>query len=128
MSPRLASLLLVVPALGALAGCGKDAGSSSSKAACVAAANGRFTLIAKNIKWSTDCITVARPGRLQITLRSEDQAAHNVHVTGQGVDRKTPLQGGPMVQHLTVDLPSSGTYTYICDLHEFTMKGTLKVG
>jgi plastocyanin len=118
----LAALLASVPAA-----CGHDSDSSKGPD-CMSVRAGKVTLVAKNIMWDTDCITLAKPGPVRFTLRSEDQAAHNIHVSGQGIDEKTELQAGPMVQHLTVDLAEAGRYTYICDLHEFTMKGTLTVG
>ena len=130
MSRRLAVVSSVLALGVALVGCGGDKGSGSaaSSASCGRPTGGSFTLVAKNVKFNVDCITLAQPGRLQITMRSEDQAAHNIHVSGHGVDSKTTLEAGPVTQHLTVDLPAAGDYTFICDLHEFAMKGTIHVG
>ena len=75
--------------------------SATPQAGCAKATGGRVTLVAKNVKFDVDCISMAAPGTLQITMRSEDQAAHNVHVRGNGVDAKTTLMPGPVTQHLT---------------------------
>ncbi|MCU1454484.1 MAG: hypothetical protein JWN46_2630 [Acidimicrobiales bacterium] len=129
MPRRPTALFLALALSAALLGCAKDAGSSpTSSAACAKAAGSAVTLVARNVKWSVDCISVPAPGKLQITMRSYDQAAHNVHVTGHGVNAKTTLEAGPVTQHLTVDLPTTGDYQFICDLHELQMKGTILVG
>jgi hypothetical protein len=125
--------LLVLAALLGLAAllpaCGGEGGSSTPRVACALAAGGhQFTLQAKNVRWDVGCISMPAPGPLRITMHSVDQAAHNVHVTGHGVDAKTELQAGPVTQHLTVDLPVKGEYTFICDLHELQMKGVIQVG
>ena len=61
------------------------------------------------------------------TLKVDDQAtSHNFHLTGPGgVDVMTDI-GGTGTKTFTVKL-EPGTYTFVCDAHPTSMKGTLKV-
>ena len=61
------------------------------------------------------------------TLVVHDRSTiHNFHLTGPGVDVSTPLeQTGDFTFTVTL---SDGTYTYICDAHPTSMKGTFTVG
>jgi plastocyanin len=60
------------------------------------------------------------------TLNVDDQAdSHNFHLTGQGVDVKTDVQGTGK-KSFTVTL-QKGTYTFVCDAHSSSMRGTLTV-
>jgi hypothetical protein len=71
-------------------------------------------------------VTHLSPGTKQITVR--DRASnHNFHLTGPGgVDRRTGVSFMGL-RRWTVTL-SSGTYTYICDVHPNTMRRTFSVG
>lgn len=50
---------------------------------------------------------------------------HNLHISGNGVDSKTPVRPGKILQALTVTFPGAGRYDYICDVHPDTMKGVV---
>lgn len=52
-------------------------------------------------------------------------SAHNWHITGPGVNRKTSVSGTGTTK-FTVKL-KKGTYTIVCDPHSSTMRTTLKV-
>lgn len=52
-------------------------------------------------------------------------SAHNWHITGPGVNRKTSVSGTGTAK-ITVTL-KKGTYTIVCDPHSSTMRTTLKV-
>jgi plastocyanin len=50
---------------------------------------------------------------------------HNFHLTGPGVNKKTPVKGkGTFTWHLTL---KKGTYRYVCDPHKPIMKGSFTV-
>jgi plastocyanin len=61
------------------------------------------------------------------TLSVDDQAtSHNFHLTGPGgVDVMTDI-GGTGAKTFTVKL-ERGTYSFVCDAHPTSMKGTLTV-
>jgi plastocyanin len=52
---------------------------------------------------------------------------HNFHLTGPGVSQMTSV---PDIESAdwTVTFTDGGTYTYLCDAHPTTMKGTFTVG
>jgi plastocyanin len=60
------------------------------------------------------------------TLNVDDMGTqHNFHLTGSGVDVKTDVAGTGK-ESFTVTL-QKGTYTFVCDPHSSSMKGTLTV-
>ena len=61
------------------------------------------------------------------TLTVQDKSdIHNFHLSGPGVDVATDIEAMG-TQTFTVTL-ADGTYTYVCDAHASTMKGTFTVG
>ena len=123
---RSSALLLAVVG-SVLVGCGKSSSSGAPKQ-CTAIRGGRYTLVGRNIAWNTTCLTLAKPGTVTFTILNKDQGtAHNLHVSGPGVNVKTDLEPGPNTQTLTVKLPQAGTYDFDCDIHA-TMEGQLRVG
>ncbi len=112
--------LLTLPA--GLASCGKD--SSAQPQDCRKALGGTVTLVARDVAWDTSCLD-ARAGNVNFTIDSKDEVKHNLRVSGNGVNENTPLQNGPIVQHLSVEL-APGTYTFVCDIHA-NMEGKLTV-
>lgn len=105
-----------------LAACGKD--SAAQPANCLKESGGKVTLVAANVAWNASCID-AMPGTVDFTIDSKDAVQHNLRVSGNGVNEHTPLQNGPITQHLSVPLVA-GTYTYVCDIHA-NMEGKLYV-
>ena len=127
---RTAVLVLVVASGAALAGCSKDSGPKRIGADCktVEPSGGvtKVAITARNIAFDVKCLKV-RPGTLVIDYRNEDSGvAHDLHVTGNGVDAKTSLKAGPADQKLIVKLTEPGNYTFACDPHG-SMEGTLIV-
>jgi hypothetical protein len=61
------------------------------------------------------------------TIKVHDLSTlHNFHLTGPGVDQLTSVDD---VQEATWTVTlTDGTYTYVCDAHPSTMKGTFTVG
>ena len=61
------------------------------------------------------------------TLTVQDKSdIHNFHLSGPGVDVATDIEAMG-TQTFTVTL-ANGTYTYVCDAHAATMKGSFTVG
>jgi plastocyanin len=121
--------LAAVVALGA---CGDDGGSSAAPAGCRAATTEdevtSVTLVAKDVAWDVDCLSLPADTDVDITIDNRDEDVnHNLHVLGlPDGSPKTNLEQGPVEQHLTVRAPA-GRYVYVCDVHP-NMKGDLEVG
>jgi plastocyanin len=65
------------------------------------------------------------PGAYEITVDDMSEE-HNFHLTGPGVDRSTEI-GEVGAQTWTVTL-RDGTYRFVCDPHQGTMRGSFTVG
>jgi plastocyanin len=80
------------------------------------------------ISFTTDAgapITKLDPGTYTIEVEDES-SAHNFHLFGPGVDRSTTVAGeGKETWTVTF---KDGTYTYVCDPHSSTMRGSFTVG
>jgi plastocyanin len=121
---RLAALAALVVVLSACGG--SDDGGSATTVGCKDASQGRVTLVAKDIRWDTDCLR-AEPGPLTIEVDNQDEGVnHNVHLPDAPGSPATELEPGLVTQELEVTL-DAGEYEYICDLHP-NMVGTLTVG
>lgn len=125
-------LRALVPVLGLavallLPGCSKDE-ASSAECRQVAAVEGTtsLTIVAKNLAFDVRCFEI-EPGRVEVTFDNQDSSvAHNLHITGNGVNEKTDLEPGKTTQHLSVTLALPGRYTFACDPHG-SMEGTIVV-
>jgi plastocyanin len=71
-----------------------------------------------------DAIGNLAAGTYKLTVH-DDSGIHNFHITGPGVDDKTDIQKAG-VQDFTINV-KPGTYTFLCDSHPSTMKGSFKV-
>jgi plastocyanin len=61
------------------------------------------------------------------TFRILDRSSdHNFHLRGPGVNRAITTVAGTGLRTFTVRL-RRGVYTFFCEPHSFSMKGTLKV-
>jgi hypothetical protein len=66
------------------------------------------------------------PGDYTITVQNLNTTAeHNFHLKGPGVDQATPFQAGTWTWNVTL---TDGTYTFNCDAHPTTMRGSFTVG
>ncbi len=65
------------------------------------------------------------PGTYEIEVEDESEE-HNFHLKGPGVDRATEI--GATGKELWTVTVRDGTYTYVCDPHSGTMKGSFTVG
>lgn len=70
-------------------------------------------------------VTNLDPGAYEIEVEDMSEE-HNFHLTGPGVDRATEI-GDIGTQEWTVTL-QNGTYRYVCDPHQGTMRGSFTVG
>lgn len=98
----------------------------------VAPSGPTLSLVARDIRFSTERLEVAAGTPFTIVLDNEDAGiVHNVAVydaTGQLVDEaRTPFEPGPVEQTLSVPALPSGTYRFVCDAHPREMVGELVV-
>ena len=99
--------------------------SSTTAPGCTDARNGRVTLVAKGLRWNTDCLR-APAGALTIVVDNQDDGDnHNVHLPDAPESPATDLVQGPSTTELNVTL-APGAYEFICDIHP-NMVGTLTV-
>jgi plastocyanin len=70
-------------------------------------------------------VTKLAPGAYVIKV-SDKSAIHNFHLKGPGVNKLTSVgKSGTSTWTLTL---KKGKYTYVCDPHSSTMKGSFTVG
>lgn len=106
----------------ALAGCGDD----EEPAALAGPPVRSFTIIAENIAWDTDVVTVPAGAEVTATIENRDRSVlHNLHIRSPG-DPKSPLETGPSTQTLRFTIDTPGTYDFLCDSHP-QMEGQLTV-
>lgn len=70
-------------------------------------------------------VSTLAPGTYTLTVQDKSDI-HNFHLSGPAVDVATDIEGMG-TQTFTVTL-ANGTYTYVCDAHASTMRGTFTVG
>jgi plastocyanin len=72
-------------------------------------------------------VTTLKPGSYAITV-NDKSTSHNFHLKGPGVNKSTsvPFKGTPK-KAWRVTL-RTGRYTYVCDPHAASMKGSFRVG
>ena len=69
-------------------------------------------------------VTKLKAGKYTIVVKDVAKT-HNYHLTGPGVNKKTPVKGkGTFTWHLTL---KKGTYRFVCDPHKTIMRGSFKV-
>lgn len=65
-----------------------------------------------------------KPGKYKLTV-NDKATSHNFHLKGPGVNVKTSV-GGKGFKTFTVTL-KRGTYTFLCDPHASSLKGSFRV-
>jgi plastocyanin len=69
-------------------------------------------------------VTKLKPGRYSLVV-SDKSSFHNFHLRGPGVNKATTVGGtGNRTWALAL---RKGTYTFVCDPHAATMKGSFRV-
>ena len=128
MSPRHA-LLVPLVAL-ALAGCGGDDGDGDAAATTARTGGGSGTTLTGTVGPGFDISLDGTDGLAagDVTIAVEDlSSAHNFHLPGPGgVDVSTSVgDEGEETFEVTLE---PGEYTFLCDPHASTMRGTFTVG
>lgn len=104
----------------------------ASPAPSTATGGPTLSLVARNIRFSTDRLEVAAGSPFTLVLDNQDAGiVHNIAVydaAGQLVDAaRTAFQPGPVEQRLTVPALPTGTYRFVCEAHPREMVGELDV-
>jgi plastocyanin len=138
MRRLLPALVLAIAAAALAAGCGGSSKSSAgtdtpatdttatdtTTATTAGGASGKLSgSVGPGFDISMDRKTVPA-GTYTLTVNDKGDI-HNFHLKGAGVDVKTDV-AGTGITTFTVTL-QPGTYTFVCDPHSSSMKGTLKV-
>lgn len=76
------------------------------------------------LKQSGKKVTTLKAGRYTFLI-SDKSSAHNFHLRGPGVNKSTSVgRTGNVTWTLTL---KKGTYTFVCDPHSSSMKGSFRV-
>jgi plastocyanin len=106
---------------------GSPAASGTGTVSCTTAESGEVKVTAKNLSFSTPCISVAS-GPVTVELRNQDSTAHtfSIYRGDTEVFKGKPTAGG---EDRTYEVPAlgAGTYRFQCDIHP-SMNGTFVVG
>jgi plastocyanin len=70
-------------------------------------------------------VKTLKAGKYKITV-SDKSSIHNFRLKGPGVNKQISTVGQTGTRSLTVTL-KKGKYTYVCDPHASSMKGSFKV-
>ncbi len=92
-------------------------------------ANTEIILVAQNITFDQDILTVPVGEEVTVTYEHLDSGvSHNLHViVSSERNFSTVITSGPVTQTLTFTINEAGTYTFQCDVHPDVMNGTLTV-
>jgi|CXWL01.1.fsa_nt_gi cytochrome c oxidase subunit 2 len=112
----------------------EEATAPPAPAGTPAAGAQHIAIVAKNVRFDLDTITIRADAPVHLTVDNQDGGVtHNWALYenedaaegGEDAIASTPLENGPLVQELTFTAPVEGTYFYRCDVHPTTMTGTL---
>ncbi len=118
--PKLA-LVVIVPVIAVIAIGLTQVLAPSESSSSPAAAGGANAISIKNFKYAPPTL-IAAPGA-KIAVTNDDQTVHTVTASDKSFDTGD-LDGGATASITAPTEP--GTYSYICDIHQY-MQGTLKV-
>jgi plastocyanin len=119
-----AAALVSVLATGALVfGLASGTGARAQATKLVGTVGPGFTITLRDAQGAT--VTRLDPGTYEIEVRDLSEF-HNFRLRGPGVDRATSVEGTG-TETWTVTL-RDGTYTFLCDPHATSMRGTFTVG
>ncbi len=111
----------------AFAGCGGDEAPTSAPADCTRIEGDRYTLVAENLAWNTECLRVAAGTDVTFTVDLRDSSVdHNLAISGPSGKAETPLERGPKQQTLEYPATTPGYHQFVCDIHP-SMEGDLWV-
>jgi plastocyanin len=107
----------------ALLGAGSGASAPAQATKLVGTVGPGFTISLRDAQGAA--VTKLDPGAYEIEVRDLADE-HNFHLRGPGVDRSTSVAGtGTETWNVTL---RDGTYTFFCDPHPTSMRGTFTVG
>lgn len=92
-----------------------------------------FNIVAENIQFDVESITVSAGVEVTVTLDNRDAGVpHNIAFytdsSASQLIAGTEVENGPVTQTLTFTAPTApGTYFFRCDVHPDTMTGALVV-
>jgi plastocyanin len=130
-SPRLRAAAVTALLSLSLAACSSSTaspGSSPSAAAAPGSPATQATIVAKNVAFEPQSLTLAAGVPVHLVLQNADNGIpHNLHITGSGQDIvKTDITTGPSTQNLDIGPLQPGGYSFVCDIHT-NMTGTIDV-
>ena len=122
----MARVLLAAVALltgAALLGAGSGASAPAQATKLSGTVGPGFSIVLRDAQGNR--VTKLDPGAYEIEIEDLSDE-HNFHLTGPGVNRSTPIVGtGTVTWNVTF---TDGNYTYVCDPHSTSMRGTFTVG
>jgi plastocyanin len=98
--------------------------TTASPAATTASNSGSVTLVAENTSFNTDKLDFKADQKVTVTVENKDGIEHNFSFAAVKAD--TDVEGGKTAK-ATFTAPAAGTYTFHCEYHPATMKGTVTV-
>jgi spore coat protein U-like protein len=116
--------LLLVTALAAAAISLPAAATSAPNVTLIGVVGPEMTITLRNGDGSA--VTHLDPGSYDVSV-DDRSILHNFHLLGPGVEQRTDVETVGMASW-TVELTDGNTYTFQCDAHVTTMKGTFTVG
>lgn len=110
-----------------LAACGDTTRDEGAPAAPTS--GDEVTLIADDVAFDRTEIEVTAGALVALTFENRDEGVpHNVHIEGaDGGDVTTEIESGPVTQRTEVSFTRAGSYSFFCDVHPDTMRGTIMV-
>lgn len=119
--------LLAVALVAGLGACGDDDAPESAPDDCTPIEGGAFTMVAENLAWNVECLTVPVGTEITFTVDNRDRSVgHNLSVFGPSGREKTDIETGPATQTLVYVADVEGYHQFACDPHA-NMEGDLWV-
>jgi len=127
---RLSLSLGLVALAAVLAACSgaTAAPPAGSPAAPSAGAGDATTIVAKDLKFSTDTLSVEADTAFEVVLDNQEGAPHNIAIkdaAGAEVFKGEIVANAKVTN--AIPALAAGTYTFLCEVHP-DMKGTITAG
>ena len=122
--------VLCVTAVSVLVGACGGGGSGSAHTATCSPSGTRLAIAAANVAYDKSCLAAPANQAFTITFHNEDSGTpHNVDIVDPSGDSvfRGPIVNGVTTTTYHVRGMKPGLYTFRCDAHPDTMKGTFVV-